>query len=111
MYLVFDIGGTNLRAGFSEDGQTLKQTKSVPTPQSYEEGLKAIINLGNEFGGTIQKAAIGIAGVIMDNQLTKLVNLPDWTNQPLAADFLKNFNVTPIIRNDAEMGGLGEAMF
>ncbi len=111
MYLVFDIGGTNLRAGYSEDGQNIVKAKTVSTPQNYQEGLKTIIKLSEEFGGNFQKTAIGIAGVVTDNQLTSLANLPDWANQPLATDFKNHFGVAPVIRNDAEMGGLGEAKF
>ncbi len=112
MYLVFDIGGTNLRAGYSEDGQTFVNTKSVPTPQSYQEGLQAIFQLGADLSGNkISQAAIGIAGTIFDNQLTAVPHILDWAGKPLAEDFLQHFGVEPIIRNDAETGALGEAKF
>jgi predicted NBD/HSP70 family sugar kinase len=112
MYLVFDIGGTNLRAGVSEDGRSLLRAKSVLTPKSYQAGLEAIFALGQELSqGEIEKAAIAVAGVVDGNKLMKARNLPQWSEQPLAEDFFEHFQVQPIIRNDAEMAALGEAEF
>ncbi len=104
-----------MRAGASKDGQTLARTKSVPTPQTYQEGIAALTSLYKELAGDQSITAVTIAfPALMDatnSQLLRVPNLPDWTNKPLVKDFGDKVGITPLIRNDAELAGLGEAQF
>jgi predicted NBD/HSP70 family sugar kinase len=40
MYLLFDIGGTNMRLAISKDGKNIGKIKIVPTPQDFIKGMK-----------------------------------------------------------------------
>src|SRR3989344_4852850 len=113
MYLVFDIGGTNMRVGSSKDGQTLDQTKIVPTPNDFSEGLTAFKQLGEELsaGEKIEKVVVGVAGPI-DQEKTMLVaspHIPGWIQKPLKTELEKIYNCHVLIEHEADLEGLAEA--
>lgn len=115
MYLVFDMGGTNIRLAVSPDGQNLSDFKSIPTEQDFSQGLRAIKQTGIELskGQTITGVAGGIAGPL-DKEKTMLVKSPHisgWVNKPLKKELEKIFNCKVELENDTALGGLGEAVF
>jgi glucokinase len=115
MYLVFDIGGTNMRVGISPDGSDIKETKSIPTPQNFDEGLGALKQVAKELatGKKIVAAAGGIAGSL-DNNKTMLVASPhiqDWVNKPLRNTLETILGTSVKLENDSLLGGLGEAVY
>lgn len=115
MYLVFDIGGTNMRIGISSDCKTLIQTKSVPTPQNFEEGIKTFKKLSEELslGEKIDNCVIGVAGSI-DKDKTMLVSSPHiggWIQKPLKLELEKALGCSVLIEHDADLQGLAEASF
>ncbi len=114
MYLLFDIGGTNLRVATS-DGKTLISSKIVPTPKDFEQGIEIIKQITNELaqGETIDKIAGGIAGPL-DKAKTMLVSsphIPGWVNKPLKSKLEEVLKTDVQIENDANIAGLGEATF
>ncbi len=133
MYILFDIGGTNMRIAGSKDGLTLDVVKTVATPVVYEEGVRlfaeTVGNIVEEMSGGIDKeagareiAALvgGIAGPL-NHEKTMLIggaNLGDWVGKSFAQDLAVALNPTDSIggasvpvylQNDAAMVGLGEA--
>jgi predicted NBD/HSP70 family sugar kinase len=113
MYLLFDIGGTNTRLSFSEDGTTFMKPAIFDTPQSFEDGVKMIEEIFKDFaqGHTIKAIAGGVAGPL-DSRKTKLVNaphLPQWVNKPLKTLLQRIFEVPVFLENDTALVGLGEA--
>ncbi len=104
-----------MRGARSENGQTLLVNKSVLTPKSYQEGLATLITLSRELLGDqeLTGAVIGVAGTVDNptNALGRFGYLREWDNQPLASDYQREFNINPLIRNDAELAALGEATF
>ena len=48
MYLLFDIGGTNMRIALSRDGQTFEEPHIIPTPKDFDAGMLALKNLATE---------------------------------------------------------------
>lgn len=113
MYLSFDIGGTNMRIGVSSDGKTLLETKIVPTPRDFDEGIQTIKQIAEELckGEKIQAVAGGVAGPI-DKDKTMLVaspHIPSWINKPLKQELEKSFSVPVILEHEADLEGLGEA--
>lgn len=113
MYLVFDIGGTNMRVATSVDGNTLSSTKIVPTPKEFEDGIQIIRQIASELKGTekINAVAGGIAGPL-DKEKTMLVKSPhvtNWVNKPLKSELEKIFNCPVYLENDTALVGLGEA--
>ncbi|MDP3973231.1 MAG: ROK family protein [Candidatus Daviesbacteria bacterium] len=115
MYLVFDIGGTNIRIGVSSDTQSLTTTKSVLTMQNFEEGIEAIKNIAQVLSGgeQIQAVAGGIAG-LLDKDKTMLIasaHISGWINKPLKNKLEEVFGVPTKLENDSLLGGLGEAVY
>lgn len=115
MYLVFDIGGTNMRLATSLDGKALLATKIVSTPQDFNQGMSAFNQVAAELlqGEKIQSMAGGAAGPI-DKDKTMLVKspqLPNWINKPLKSELERLFNCPVSLENDADLATLGEAAF
>jgi len=113
MFLVFDIGGTNMRIAKSADGKTLSATKTVLTPQDFNIATQTFKKLSNELsnGQKIEAAVIGIAGPI-DKDKTMLVASPHiegWIQKPLKAELEKVFNCPVFIEHEADLEGLAEA--
>ena len=113
MYLLFDIGGTNMRLAISSDGKTVSEPTIVPTPPDFQDGLKTIKNIAGQLTGgqKIEGVAGGIAGPL-DKGKTMLVKSPhigEWINKPLKVELETIFKVPVFLENDANLGGLGEA--
>lgn len=109
MYLLFDIGGTNLRAALY-DGNSLLSSKIVPTPEDFDQGIEAIEQLF--VGEKIDKIAGGIAGPLNPEKtgLIKSPHLPGWVNKPLRVEMGRIFGCEVILENDTALVGLGEAV-
>lgn len=115
MYLLFDIGGTNMRIAVSSDGKTLADTKNVPTPQDFEQGLKNFKTIADELskGEKIEAIAGGVAGPL-DKDKTMLVASPHiggWVNKSLTEGLKQIFGVEVHLENDADLAALGETNF
>ncbi len=113
MYLLFDIGGTHLRIGWSKTGQRMDEAQKFATPQDFADLIKLLeqqvpaITQGNE----IKKPVVGTAGAF-DKEKTKIVtapNLRDWEGKPLKKE-LERITGAPVeLFNDAAVAGLAEA--
>lgn len=115
MYILFDIGGTNLRVAASTDGQTLSQPIITPTPQNFQEGLKLLIDSSQKLAQGVKIVAVagGIAGPL-DQKKTMPINAPNlsgWNNQPLTPELSKALRAPVYLENDTAMACLGEAHF
>lgn len=113
MYLVFDIGGTNMRIATSVDGKTLAHTKIVPTPQDFEEGISTFKQVADELtqGEKIKGIAGGAAGPI-DKEKTMLIASPHisgWVNKPFKKRLEEIFAAPVFFEHEADLEGLGEA--
>ncbi len=115
MYLVFDIGGTNCRIAVSSDGQTITESKIIPTFQDFSQGIQSIKKTGEELlkGEKLDAIAGGIAGVISPDKtmLVKSPHIPGWVGKNLKEELEKLFKTSVKLENDAILGGLGEANF
>ncbi len=114
MYIVLDIGGTNTRISASESLDDVKFFKevSIETSQEYYEGEKNIIKAIKNITPTVTAIGIGLPGSI-DSQgvLDGSTNLPDWVGKPLKVALEQDFHCPVFIKNDAEIGALGEAYY
>jgi len=113
MYLLFDIGGTHIRAAVS-DGENIVKKKVIDTPSDYENAMQELSWLGNEeLGGNHTQVVCGIAGVLQANKqsLFSSPNLPNWVGKPLKEDMERLFSTPVHLENDAALAGLGEAHF
>lgn len=114
MYLVFDIGGTKARIGFSKDGKQLQETQILPTPQSFDKFLDQFVKITKNLqeNNRVNILAGGIAGVFDKNQET-LINAPNlsgWRNKPIKEKLQDAFRAPVFLENDAALAGLGEAL-
>lgn len=113
MYLIFDIGGSNIRIGISVDGQNITDSKIIPLNPDFEQGLEIFRQTAEELnrGEKIQAAIGGITG-LLDKEKTMLAaspNIPGWVNRPLKDRLQQAFNCPVILENDSALVSLGEA--
>lgn len=113
MYLVFDIGGTNIRTGISSDGQTISKSKIIHTPEGYDQTIKALKQVADELSnGEKITSVAGGAAIILDKDRTmavKSTHLKNWVNKPLKSELERIFEAPAHIENDSHIEGLGEA--
>lgn len=115
MYLVFDIGGTNMRVGISADGKTILRSKTVLTPKDFNQGIQTLKQEALELSGgqKIEAIAGGLAGPL-DLDKSMLVTSPHiegWIQKPFKQELQKALNAPLHLENDAHLGGLGEVSF
>ncbi|MBU0707167.1 ROK family protein, partial [Patescibacteria group bacterium] len=115
MYLLFDIGGTNLRMAISRTGRRVDDCVIVNKPSDFKKGVLAIKTIADELSGGKKYKAVccGIAGML-DPKKTKLVYSPHikgWVGKPLKKELEKALNAKVFLENDADLGGLGEATY
>jgi predicted NBD/HSP70 family sugar kinase len=114
-YLLFDIGGSNTRLGYSVDGSTIKDTRIFKTPKSFEEGIVAIAQTAREMVGDEKPvvAAGGVAGVLSLDK-TKIIHsphLPGWNEKALVSELSLAFGTRVFLENDTALVGLGESFY
>lgn len=104
--LLFDIGGTTMRMATGADG-SIENVQKVPTPERPDEAVAALEKYATEFLGDGVRAYGGIAGIIEDGVIRSSPNLPAWAG----FSFGNAFSFPCHIQNDAELAGLGEAVY
>ena len=113
MYLLFDIGGTKLRIARSKDGVGFDKYSIVPTPASFEDGMKAFQEMGEALleGNRADGIGGGIAGPLLKDKsgLGTARNLAGWSHKPLKKTLEEMFSAPVVIENDTAVVGLGEA--
>ena len=111
MYIVTDIGGTNMRVG-SASADSLGEIKKVPTPKNPGEGIAKFVELVHEFAQGESITAVGgcIAGnVSEDGEISDARNLRAWEGMNIVKELTEALGVPVHIRNDAALAGLGES--
>ncbi len=114
MYIVTDIGGTNMRVA-AVSGESLGEIKKVPTPEDPAEGIAQFITLARECAGGETVAAV--AGCIAadsisdEGVLSGARNLRGWEGPDIVGTLSKTLSAPVMLVNDAAAAGLGEATF
>lgn len=114
MYLLFDIGGTNMRLALSRDGATFEEPKIVPTPKDFSAGMAMLGSLAKELLGDSKPiaAAGGIAGTLSRDR-TRFINGPHlqgWNGKPIKEALSSALGCPVFVENDTAIVGLGEAV-
>ncbi|MGH7141761.1 MAG: ROK family protein [Minisyncoccia bacterium] len=115
MKLLFDIGGTHLRAArAAPDG--ISEPRIVQTPVNPKEALRALAALGNDLAADvnekIESAAGGVAGIIDSHgAILFSPNLRDFEGFSFAAELGEAIGAPAQVVNDAAVGALGEATY
>lgn len=114
MYILFDVGGTKTRVGYSHDGETCEEPVVIETPANFEEGMVLLAETARKASGGERIKAVGVgAASPLDGEKTKMVNSPNlsgWTNKPLKDRLSEFLNAPVFIENDTALVGLGEAL-
>jgi len=114
-YVLFDIGGTKTRVAVSDDLKKFCEPVKFKTPATCEEGVEQITE---EVKKLTDKEIRGIAGGIrgiLDGERTMMVEDPGgklrgWEEKPLVDLLRKKLKADTMLRNDAAIVALGEAM-
>lgn len=113
-YILFDIGGTNMRIALSRDGISFDEPHIIPTPKDFDAGMLAIKNIATELTGGEQVAAAGggIAGTLSRDRTLFLngPHLAGWNGKPIKAALEGVLGAPVYIENDTAIVGLGEAV-
>ncbi len=111
-YIVFDIGGTNMRvARASENG--LEDISKIPTPQDPAEGMARFSELVKTLAGdrTVDAIAGCMPGEFDGERIREMPNIPQWVGLSPAEHLQKVVSAPVTIVNDAGCVGLGEFAF
>lgn len=114
MFLVFDIGGTNMRLAVSEDGTTISEPVVCKTnPNSFEDSMQSFTDAARSLVGDTQVQGIagGIPGPMNDDKSVIITapNMPDWQGKPIKEYLSSTFNAPVFLENDTVVIGMGEA--
>jgi fructokinase len=114
-HIVFDVGGTKTRVGFSKDGKNLEGVKSFATNKNPEKGLAelvAVMRAGAK-DDAIEGIAGGVRGVLREDRLGIDHDgiLTKWANVAIVDFLATEFKVPVFLENDTALAGLGEAVF
>lgn len=115
-YVLFDIGGTNIRVTVSDDLKSFEKPIKFKTPQVFSEGvdkiLEAVHTLTNGNGG-VRAMAGGVRGILSEDKsmIAQDDVLNKWVEKPLVETLEKKLKTKVYLENDAAVVGLGEANF
>lgn len=116
MYILFDIGGSKMRVAASHDGKKFNPPQIVKTQKDFKKGIadfKSLI-LNASKGRKIKAVAGGIPG-FFDTKKEKIMgsapNISGWINKPFAQEIKKVTKSPVYLENDADLVGLGEAIY
>lgn len=115
MYILFDIGATNIRFARSTDLLSFEEPVIIKNTRRYEEdivNIKAVVEDLSK-GHKIKGIAGGVAGTFDKEKgvLLRAPNMKTWVNKPLAYDLQRMTGIKAHIINDADLAGIGEANF
>jgi predicted NBD/HSP70 family sugar kinase len=102
MYLLFDIGGTQMRFALT-DGKNLKSITVCPTPRNYKNVLKKFSEITRQSPRKIDKVIGGVPRFSKDR-------LTFWHTHDTIKDIRKITQSPVVLKNDAELAALGEAV-
>ncbi|MDB5189235.1 MAG: hypothetical protein JWL82_192 [Parcubacteria group bacterium] len=110
-HIVFDIGGTHMRVA-AVTGDGIGPVSRVHTPQDPEEAMHALVDAVRSVSIDVDSVIGGVAAIVAeDGSIVFSTNLPEWGGYALAAKLTLALAAHVTIRNDAELAGLGEAVY
>lgn len=113
MYILIDIGATNTRVATS-NGQGIDAAVKFDAPEQFQHGVAKVLQACDHLasGAGISHVCVGVPGVIgAKGELLHLPNLPDWKGKPLQSMLTEHLDADVFVKNDADLGGLGESVF
>jgi predicted NBD/HSP70 family sugar kinase len=113
-YILFDIGGTHMRIAAS-DGDVVGDVRTEATPQDPDAAAMLLAACVRDIAAdaTIEGIAGGLPGIIAPDGFVHAPspNLPQWGGYDFARSLREDFCERIVVRNDADVAGLGEAVY
>ena len=114
MFILFDIGGTNMRVALSRDRVTFEEPVIIPTPKDFDAGMNALKEIVSDIsrGDTVAAIGGGIAGAL-NRDRSVFVNGPHlqgWNGKPIKKALEEVIGAPAFVENDTAIVGLGEAV-
>lgn len=111
-YLLFDVGGTNMRMAYSTDGVTFAKQKKIATPLTPEQAVKTLNNFAKDL--PVTHIAGGVRGVLMEDKsgIEHDNHLLQWSGISFRSLLEATIPQAELIRleNDTALAGLAEAV-
>jgi predicted NBD/HSP70 family sugar kinase len=114
MYVLIDVGGTNIRVSTIEHADSIGEPRMFSTPRDPEEAVAYIQSVIDEDrkGREVSHIVMGLPGIIdAEGVLYKAPNLSTWEGFPIKRRLAEYFHAQVHIENDAALVGLGEAVY
>ncbi len=112
MYLLFDLGKTNLRVTISRSGTKLDAVCTMPSPSTFKHAAAMIYASACELSAEKPRMVCGgIGAPLVSNSGRVAWNRPLWRDGSLTDRLRKLLRVPVITENDANLAGLGEAVY
>lgn len=116
MIILFDIGGTKMRFAGKIDDTTFSEPVILDTPASFEEGIDLITKTAKAIAGeeSIDFMCGGLAGVANESKTGVVAHsshTPEWEEKDFVGRLSERLDTHVLFENDADMVGLGEALF
>lgn len=110
MLVLFDIGGTQIRAARALAPGEASAVGTWPTPANDLPALIGVIRQAVVLAGSAQGVAVSIAGVVdPDSGRIKVANIPAIDGRDVAAELNDALGLPVVIANDADCFALAEA--
>lgn len=112
MKIIFDIGGTNMRFSYVENGK-IGPVLKVRTPEELEKAQEVILQSISKIaeGETVESLIGGVPGSVKDGVIITAPNLKNWNSFGIRVFLQKTFGNNVFIYNDASMAALGESVY
>ena len=120
MVLALDIGGTNFRLALADERGRVLKRRSGPTrpeegPESFLGRVKGEVEelLSPDMRRMVKGVGVGAAGPLdlESGMLLHPPNLPGWHHVPLKSMLEESLGFPVWLRNDVDLGALGEHRF
>lgn len=116
MKILFDIGGTKTRVAGTTDLETFTEPVVFETPKDFDEFLFRFKDTALEVasGEAIEAVAGDFAGPFKEDKETlfRMPSIPEWGNDiAIKKKLEETLGVRVLVANDADVVGLGEAVF
>lgn len=114
MYVLFDVGASKTRVGFSRDLETLDKVEVFTTPRTAKVGVEKIVKLVRNYTDEpIQAVSGGIRGTLSTDKQTLVHDsfLVAWQDEPLVELITRSLKTKVLLENDTALAGLGEVHY
>jgi predicted NBD/HSP70 family sugar kinase len=112
MYLGIDVGGTKTLVASLDDNGVIQECCKFATPKTYADFLDELAhNVAKLATKKFIAAGVGVPGKLNRARGTAIaLGNENWRNVPVQKDIKKFVHCPVAIENDANLGGLSEAM-